>query len=167
MSARLERDVRWLKAYAVLSTAVLGIVCTTGLNGSRKNGQDVSAGAGLMFDQYKQDQTVGIQYSELNGKRSAGLTVWDRPDTPLDRFAEQLLAAKTDAEKQALVKELQAKGQAGATRVFVGKQRDRSAMVSLADPQGKPRLVLKVDEQGAATIQFLDAAGTVTRRFPE
>src|SRR5688572_19106962 len=36
-----------------------------------------AANAGLMFDQWKQDQTIGIQYSESQGQRSAGLQVWD------------------------------------------------------------------------------------------
>ena len=39
------------------------------------------ANAGIMFDQIKQDQTVGISYSESNGQRSAGFQVWDRSDT--------------------------------------------------------------------------------------
>ena len=39
------------------------------------------ANAGLMFDQLKQDQTIGISYSEGNGQRSAGFQVWDRSDT--------------------------------------------------------------------------------------
>lgn len=39
------------------------------------------ANAGLMFDQLKQDQTIGISYSESNGQRSAGFQVWDRSDT--------------------------------------------------------------------------------------
>jgi len=31
------------------------------------------ANSGLMFDQFKQDQTVGITYSETDGRRTAGL----------------------------------------------------------------------------------------------
>src|SRR5262245_60619548 len=34
------------------------------------------ANAGLMFDQIKQDQTIGITYNECNGQRSDGLQVW-------------------------------------------------------------------------------------------
>src|SRR5688500_5818788 len=30
------------------------------------------ANAGLMFDQFKQDQTIGISYSEADGRRAAG-----------------------------------------------------------------------------------------------
>src|SRR4249920_1469750 len=41
------------------------------------------AQAGLMFDQLKQDQTIGFSYSESNGRRSAGFQVWDRPESRL------------------------------------------------------------------------------------
>ena len=37
--------------------------------------------AGLMFDQLKQDQTIGFSYTESNGRRTAGFQVWDRADT--------------------------------------------------------------------------------------
>ncbi len=57
------------------------------------------ANAGIMFDQFKQDQTIGISYSETDGRRTAGLQVWDRPDTRLSDLIEQLNAANklTDA----------------------------------------------------------------------
>jgi len=32
------------------------------------------ANAELMFDQLKQDQTIGLSYSESNGQRTAGST---------------------------------------------------------------------------------------------
>ena len=41
------------------------------------------ANAGLMFDQHRQDQTIGISYSESGGRRSAGFQVWDRAETGL------------------------------------------------------------------------------------
>jgi hypothetical protein len=50
-----------------------------------------------------------------------------------------------------------------ARRLFAGRDEQRSSVVRLSDPRGRPRLVLKVDSTGAATIQFLDTAGHVTR----
>src|SRR4029078_12885585 len=44
------------------------------------------ADAGLMFDQFKQDQTIGFSYSEGNGRRSAGVQVWDSSDTRLSEL---------------------------------------------------------------------------------
>ena len=50
-----------------------------------------------------------------------------------------------------------------ARRLFAGRDDSRSSVVRLSDPRGRPRLVLTVDSTGAATIQFLDTAGHVTR----
>src|SRR5687767_11911615 len=60
-------------------------------NGTDDNGRRASAG--IMFDQLKQDQTVGISYAENNGQRTAGLQVWDRSDQPLSDLIRALNAA--------------------------------------------------------------------------
>src|SRR5688500_4214276 len=57
-----------------------------GDNGRRAN-------AGIMFDQLKQDQTIGISYGEDKGQRRAGLEVWDRSEQPLS----DLIRALNDA----------------------------------------------------------------------
>ena len=49
-----------------------------------------SADAGIMFDQLKQDQTIGFSYTESNGRRTAGFQVWDRPESRLSELIEQL-----------------------------------------------------------------------------
>ncbi|MBK6307670.1 MAG: hypothetical protein IPF47_18885 [Gemmatimonadetes bacterium] len=54
-----------------------------------------------------------------------------------------------------------------AQRIFVGRDPARNAIINLSDPNGKPRLRLKVDSLGAASLEFLDAAGTVTSRIPD
>ena len=131
--------------------------------GTDDNGR--RANAGIMFDQLKQDQTIGISYSENNGQRTAGLQVWDRSEQPLS----DLIRALNDAnalpegpERDAAVKAARAKAPAGPRRLFVGKNSDKSATVSLADAQGRPRLVLRVAEDGASSIEFLDASGKTT-----
>ena len=40
------------------------------------------------------------------------------------------------------------------------------SLATLSDPDGKPRLRLRVDSLGAARIEFLDAAGNVVARLP-
>jgi hypothetical protein len=40
-------------------------------------------------------------------------------------------------------------------------------VLNLFDPSGKPRLRLRVDSLGAASLEFLDEQGVVTARFPE
>jgi hypothetical protein len=51
--------------------------------------------------------------------------------------------------------------------VFVGKDRNRASLVTLADANGKARLVMKVQADGAASIEFLDADGKVVDRLPQ
>src|SRR6185436_665433 len=111
--------------------------------GTDDNGR--RANAGLMFDQLKQDQTVGITYSEGNGQRTAGLQVWDRSDQPLSDLIKGLNEANArpeGAQREEAVKAVRAKAQPGPRRVFVGKNSEKAATVSLADANGKPRLVM-------------------------
>ena len=138
--------------------------------GQEMNGQG-AANAGLMFDQWKQDQTIGIQYTESKGQRSAGLQVWDRSDTQrLSELIEALNAANAlkDADaRTAAVQAARAKAQPGNQRLFAGKDRNKASVVNLFDANGKSRLILKVDADGTASIEFLDAEGRVTSRLPK
>jgi hypothetical protein len=129
------------------------------------------ANAGLMFDQLKQDQTIGISYSEANGQRSAGFQVWDRSDTVrLSELIRKLNAANklpAGAQRDAAVNEIRSTAPPGPRRVFVGKTQDKAATMVLADGNGKPRLTLTVDASGNPRIEFLDEAGKVVARIPE
>jgi hypothetical protein len=138
------------------------------VTGLERDGQR-RASAMLAFDQFKQDQTVAISYAETNGQRTAGLQVWDRSDTPLTDLVAQLNAANALADPAARERAIEAARAAappGPRRVFVGKTNERTAVVSLADADGKARLNLTVEAGGAARIEFLDADGTVVHRVP-
>jgi len=127
------------------------------------------ADAGLMFDQLKQDQTIGFSYTEGNGRRTAGFQVWDRPESHLSELIEKINTANRIKDKTARDAELakiRASAEPGPRRVFVGKNADKSAVVSLADANGKPRLTLTVDPAGNPRIEFLDESGKVTDRIP-
>jgi hypothetical protein len=138
-------------------------------NGNQKDGK-ASAGALLAFDRFLQDQTVAIQYGEDNGQYSAGLRVWDRPDASLGEVVDKLQAIQKMPEgaekKQAMQKLREMSGAGVAQRVFVGKNRDKAAVVALSDPQGRPRVQLIVDAQGAAKLEFLDEKGAVVSSLP-
>jgi hypothetical protein len=126
------------------------------------------ANAGIMFDQFRQDQTIGFSYSERDGQRTAGLQVWDRSDRPLSELIDRLNAANKleGPEREAAIKAARATAPPGPQRVFVGKRADRSATVSLADADGRPRLTMVVDAAGSARIEFLDEKGAVVSRLP-
>ena len=135
-------------------------------------GRDVSgrkvANAGIMFDQLDQDQTIGFDYSENNGRRTAGFKVWDRPDSPLSIVVDQLNAAnaiKDPAERDAAIAKVRSSAPKAAQRVFVGKTGERVASVMLADDQGRSRLALTVTPDGNASIEFLDEQGKVVQKI--
>lgn len=140
--------------------------------GSKTVGDNRRASGSLMFDQYKQDQTVGLQYSEANGNRTAGLRVWDRPDWSIKPLMEMSAraAASDEAGKARIREEMRAyamaNGGAGAERVFAGKTTD-DAIVRLADKSGKPRLLLKVGADGEPSIEFLDTSGKIVKRITQ
>jgi hypothetical protein len=128
------------------------------------------AAANLTFDQFDQDETVSLGYGEENRRRQAGLSVIDRPEEPIQIFAESLMvirAMRDGPAKEARMKrfreDMAARGAMGTTRLYVGKEPDRSSTVTLSDPKGRPRLRLAVDSLGAARIEFLDDGGHVTR----
>lgn len=132
--------------------------------------QGFGATTNLNFDQYQQDNTLQLIYSDDNGRRYAGLVVKDRPDAsllPALETLDEMSRAKTDAERERLaarMKELEKTlGPGTAQRLFVGK-RFGDSLVQLSDAQGRARLLLKVDAAGVPSIEFLDAAGAVVRR---
>jgi hypothetical protein len=128
------------------------------------------ANAGLMFDQLKQDQTVGLSYSETNGQRSAGFHVWDRADSRLSELIAKLNAAnriEDSAKREAEIAAIRKVAPPGPRRVFLGKTPDRAASMSLSDDAGRPRLRLTVDPSGNPRIEFLDEQGKVVRVLAE
>ena len=128
------------------------------------------ANAGLMFDQFKQDQTIGFSYAEGGGRRSAGFQVWDRSDTVrLGELIDKLNAAnkiEDRAEREKAIAAIRATAPPAPRRVFVGKNADKAATISLADGNGKARLTMTVDAAGNPRIEFLDEAGKVVARLP-
>lgn len=95
------------------------------------------AGGALLFDQFKQDQVMGLMHGDNATSRRAGFWVWDRPEEPFPVTG-------------------------GATRVFVGKTPDRSAVVELRDGAGRVRLRLEVPSKGEPRVEILDERGEVT-----
>ena len=189
MQRRLRRDIRILKMYAFGSTLVLGFLLLAGFQQSppqrtffndigdevggliftgRLNNGMPSATGSLTFDQFKQDQTVALQYVDQNGRRRAGLEVVDRPATSLVTLAElvQKRTAAANAEERAGVdRQIAALGPAGAQRMFAGRDFEGRATVVLSDDQGRARLRLSVGQDGIPRIQLLNADGTTAREI--
>jgi hypothetical protein len=136
--------------------------------GGRKENGKYEADGGLSFDQYNSDETVTLRYSDENGVKREGLFLTDRANIPITdilakRDALQAMPAGP-ARDSAMKAFVENNGHPlAATRVAVVRDHSQSAVVSLADPQGRPRLKLVVDSTGTASIQFLDTDGHVTK----
>src|SRR6185312_8706595 len=108
-----------------------------------------------------------------DGKRQVGLTVWDRANQsmqPVVELSDALAGARTEEERAAIRARLDAAVKSwgphpAALRFFAGKTLD-DAVVQLADKEGRPRLLLKVDGSGNPTIETLDESGKVTHHLP-
>lgn len=125
------------------------------------------------FDQYDQDQVVYLQYLDNNGERLMGLTVADRWDMPITEWVarrDSINRTLDGAERTAALNRLNAPRNGMppfARRLFAGRDRSKTALVSLGDRMGAPRLRLSVDSLGTARIEFLDETGRVTLSLPD
>jgi hypothetical protein len=141
---------------------------------NRQRGDNFAASSSLLFDQFHQDQTLGFTYGEENGKRMAGIRVWDRPDQsllPVIELSDKLARATTDEERAAIHDQIQEVAKSwgdhpAPERFFAGKMMDDS-VVKLNDKQGRPRLLLKVNGAGSASVEFLDETGKVVKRISD
>jgi len=125
------------------------------------------------FDQYNQNQILYLQYLDDNGERKTGLYVDDwhnSPSYPEFRHTyKEVEKLPKSPERDAKLKQLlePTNGDpAFAHRVFIGKDGAKSALINLADKQGKTRIQLIVDSMGQAKINFLDSLGKVVYSLP-
>ncbi len=130
----------------------------------------VQASTHMSFDQFNQDQVLNLDYADRNGQRLMGMSILDRADVDIfDLVAERdsIRQIPDTAVRSAALRRWSAPRNGvplSARRLFIGRDRDRAAKLDLHDPSGKVRLRLVVDSLGGASIEFLDANGSVTRR---
>ena len=137
------------------------------------SGKDDAQDESLTMDQLNQDEVVTLGYGEEKKRRQASLEILDRPEASIQALAESAMVLRAlpdgpDKTKRmtAFQQWAKASGQGGTSRLFVGKNPDKASTVTLSDPQGHPRLRLRVDSTGAAGIDFLDVDGHVTDHYP-
>jgi len=142
-------------------------------NGQRDGHGNIDAGALLTMDLFKSDEVIRLGYDHTGNQKRQGLVISDRPDA-LSPQAEELLkalgkalqSAKSEAERQALRRDYLSRMPAReivARRLFAGRDVEGSSLVTLSDPDGKPRLRFQVDKLGRASITFLDQSGRAVR----
>lgn len=131
------------------------------------------ASTGMSFDQFNQDQVVVLNYSDNNGERRMGLTIGDRAHVDIFDLVKErdsiMALPPGQARDEAMRRWAQPRDGVPlyAQRVYVGRDVSKSSVVDLSDPEGRPRLRLRVDSLGQPTLEFLDANGQVTLRLPE
>ncbi len=135
-------------------------------SGKRVDGKVVDAGGSLTFDQFEHDQVVQLLGVQEDGKERAGMIVNDRPLRPIVQDLDEIpkLDAMAEADREKLMRARYESGYYGQQRLFIGKNAERSSMVTLKDEKGRTRLRLQVAADGAASIEFLDADGKVQRK---
>ncbi len=138
----------------------------------RKKADGYQVSGGMTFDHFKQDQTVVIRYDDENGRETAGFEIVDRPQAsilPAIELHDRAAKAFTENERDAILAEkdetLERIGR-GRERAFLGKVPDGSALLRLADTNGRPRILIAVGADGAPSITFLDEGGAVVSRLP-
>lgn len=144
------------------------------ITGGRDSLGRYRASGGWAFDQYDQDETLTLRYTDNNGRRQAGLTVSDRDagrniyDVVMQR--DSIMAMPdTVARRVALARLLGPVNGVplAANRLFLGRDVSKNAVVNLHDPLGRIRLRLRVDSLGRAGMDFLDDSGRVTFSLPD
>ena len=141
--------------------------------GRKRDDGTYTSSVGMSFDQFNQDETLTLRYSDENGRKTSAITIADRDsrdiyDLIMQRDSINKMTDST-ARTAALQRLLGPRDGVplAATRVYLGRDRSKAAVLNLYDPSGKPRLRLKVDSLGGASLEFLDEQGTVTARMPE
>lgn len=129
-------------------------------DGERDADGTLHSGGSLTFDRYQQDQVVQMVAQQDGAKKIAGFKIFDRPDKLMDFALLDRIEKLPADQRQALY---QKAGIGGAKRMFIGRDTDGSSRVALQDGEGRERLVMSVSDAGSARIDFLDAAGKVTK----
>lgn len=130
--------------------------------GYKKNGKIESWGH-LSFDQYMQDQVFTIDANDSGKQHYVGLKLVDRPDYSITRDIDLRARVRgmPEAKRKAAIKAFYAKHGGYHPRLFMARLPDDVVALGLNDPEGHPRIMLKVGADGTPSIQMLDAAGKV------
>lgn len=141
--------------------------------GKATNGTHVAEST-IRFDNYRQNEAIGMSHSQEGDQKESALEVWDSPNTPFTAdFARQLVRVSSmpegpgqKAAMDTIMKAHAAEAGKLTRRVFVGRTLHDDAAVVLNDRNGKPRIRMQVDSSNNASLEFLDESGKVVSHFP-
>lgn len=125
----------------------------------------------ITWDKVRNDQTMALSYLESdNGTYESGLKMWQQPNIPGDVMLSKLEEARKipdEAKRKAAIQTLADNNELTTNRLFLGKRRDNSNELLMADIKGRPRIRLQVAPDGTPKLDFLDEAGKVFYSLPE
>lgn len=127
--------------------------------GSRRKDGTESSWGHLSFDRYEQDQTLVLEAGQDKTGRTDQLAFVDRPDVPITGLL-RVLGEKSSAQRTAEIRAF-VKAHPSHRRLVLARLPDKSVQIGLTDPQGRPRIVMKVAADGTPSIRLLDAHGKV------
>jgi|SRR5687768_13630159 len=143
------------------------------ITGSRDSSGRYRASSSWSFDQFDQDQILTLQYLDNNGQRRTGMIVQDRADRNIYDIVmkrDSINAMPDTAARRVALTQLMGPVNGvplAATRLYVGRDVSRNAIVNLMDPLGRIRVRLFVDSTGRGSLEFLDDNGRVTFSVPD
>ncbi|XZF77501.1 hypothetical protein ACSBO6_08120 [Bacillus sp. AL-1R] len=102
-----------------------------------------------------------------NGQRNYGISIYDRPNTPLPDLVEKTHKIQnSELTDEEIDKELENIWEGNTPRAFMGKNLKGEVTVQLSDSKGKTRIRMVVDENDIPRMEFLDGEGNVTFKIP-
>jgi hypothetical protein len=147
----------------------LGDECGGIIFGAVKGKDKYGAYGGFTFDQYRQSQAIGLVYNDHSGSRQVGLSVWDRPETSIIDLLQkkEIIEKMPDGPEKESEKKKLSEAEYSPTRIFVGKNKEKEAKVTLYDTKGNARINMMVDAKGFPHLDFLDENGKVIYSLPD
>lgn len=127
----------------------------------------------LSFDGYEQDQSMSLDADQDGDERSTTYEINDNIGDGLltaERIAalHAIKAMPDGPQRQAAIADFHKKFPPYALRkrASLGRELDKASVLRLCDPDGHTRILLRVAVDGTPSMQFLNAAGTVTQQWP-
>ncbi|GFE84294.1 hypothetical protein GCM10011487_62940 [Steroidobacter agaridevorans] len=144
--------------------------------GGLKNAQgQISRFGHFSFDRYNQDQMLTISAADDGTNHRAEIKMIDQPSWPIEEYLDLLDSIQhlpPAEQEQAIAEFFQTHPPGAGLRTLLGTQTyptlpaESRNTLNLRDDQGRERARLTVAADGTPSLEFLDAAGNVTHRYP-
>lgn len=141
-----------------------------GLSFGGEKGKDgvERSGGHLSFDAYEQDQTMVLQSIQEGRQRATKLEFVDYPDYSIMEeitLFDSIKALPSD-QREAKIKAFFAEHGGPTQRMILGRGiKDDGVMLSMADKDGHPRIIMKVAADGSPSLEMLDQKGKIVGRM--